>query len=123
MKEIKFRDETIKVLEAAGYNDGYYWDMNATVEFRGELYHIVDGGSGSGYIPCFTAIKKGELDRLYGEEQGYIDDDKWNWFERAICRLMTLFIESGAETSYSCQGDSFWDVHVFIDGVELEVSE
>ena len=38
MKEIMYGDETVKVLEASGYNDGYYWDMNAKIEFKGETY-------------------------------------------------------------------------------------
>ena len=32
MKEFMYGDETVKVLEASGYNDGYYWDMNAKIE-------------------------------------------------------------------------------------------
>lgn len=38
----------INVIKSSGYNDGYYWDMNATVIFDGNIYTIVDSGSGSG---------------------------------------------------------------------------
>ena len=48
MKEIMYGDETVKVLAASGYNDGYYWDMNAKIEFKGETYSLFDAGSGSG---------------------------------------------------------------------------
>lgn len=38
----------INVIKSSGYNDGYYWDMNAMVIFDGNLYTIIDSGSGSG---------------------------------------------------------------------------
>lgn len=28
----------INVIKSSGYNDGYYWDMNATVIFNGNIY-------------------------------------------------------------------------------------
>lgn len=122
MREIVFGDETIKVLEASGYNDGYYWDMNATIEFRGETYSLIDGGSGSGWIPHCEIITKCELERLYGEEQGEIDEEEWDYFESAICRMLTSFLESGAEKSWECR-EIDWDYYVYVDGVMIEEKE
>lgn len=59
----------INVIESSGYNDGYYWDMNATVIFDGSIYTIIDGGSGSGWDLCYTGVKKGKLDRRYDHKQ------------------------------------------------------
>ena len=59
----------INVIKSSGYNDGYYWDMNATVIFDGSLYTIIDSGSGSGWNLCYRGVKKGTLYRLFGHDQ------------------------------------------------------
>lgn len=124
MKQIMYNDEIINVLEATGYDDGYYWDMNATIEFEGEIYSMYDGGSGSGYIPCCSAITKAPFDRLYGEEQGYIDEDEWEYLESAIVKLLNEFFDSGAETSWECmEDDDSWHMKVLVDGVEIETED
>lgn len=124
MKQIMYNNETINVLEATGYNDGYYWDMNAEIEFRGETYSLYDAGSGSGYVPICSAIKKGALERLYGEEQYDIDEDEWDYFERSIVRLLNKFIESEAKTSWeSMEDDDWWNMKVLVDGVEIETED
>lgn len=121
MREIEFGGETIKVLEATGYDDGYYWDMNAKIEFGGETYSIVDAGSVSGYVPHVEIIiKDSSIKRLYGEEQGEIDEDEWDYFESAICRILSSFIESGAKISWECQEeDDSWDTYVLVDGLRI----
>ena len=115
MKEIMWGDEKITALKASGYNDGYYWDMNAKILYNGDLYQMYDAGSGSGYIPCHRAIMKGEFDRLYGEEQGQIDEDEdWDYLEDTIIVLLNNFIESGAESSWECYNDDHWDTHILM---------
>ena len=120
MKEIMYGDETVKVLAASGYNDGYYWDMNAKIEFKGETYSLFDAGSGSGYIPCCSGITKCDFDRLYGEEQHEIDESDWNYFEDTIRTLLSEFVESCAKESWESQEDDDFDMHILIDGVEQE---
>lgn len=124
MREIMYGDEKITVLEATGYNDDYYWDMNAMIEFRGETYSLVDAGSGSGWIPHCEIITKCDLERLYGEEQHVIEEDEWDYFESTICRLLTSFLESGAKKSWECREyDDNWDTYVSVDGVEVKEEE
>lgn len=48
----------INVIKSSGYNDGYYWDMNATVIFNGNIYTIIDSGSESGWNLCYTGAKE-----------------------------------------------------------------
>ena len=55
---IRIPDTEIDIITAAGYHDGYYWDMSATVLYKGEYYSIQDAGSGSGYVPFFNACEK-----------------------------------------------------------------
>ena len=123
MKEIMWGDEKITVLEASGYNDGYYWDMNAKIEYKGETYQLFDAGSGSGYTPCCRAITKCKFDRLYGEEQNQIDDDDWDYFESTIIGLLSSFIESGAEESFEYREDDLWNPHILVDGEEVNNKE
>lgn len=121
MKQIMYNEEPINVLTAMGYNDGYYWDMNAVVEFRGDTYSMYDAGSGSGYIPNCRAIQKGLLYRLYGAEQDdVIDEDEWDYLEDAIYCLVYAFIESGAKTSWEQLEDDDWNQKTLIDGIEKE---
>ena len=118
MKEFMYGDETVKVLEASGYNDGYYWDMNAKIEFKGETYSLFDAGSGSGYDLCCSGITKCNFDRLYGEEQHEIDESVWDYFEDTIRTLLGEFVESCAKESWEFQEDDDWNTHILIDGVE-----
>lgn len=122
MKEIMFNNETVKVLEATGYNDGYYWDMNAVIEFRGEKYSVCDIGSGSGYIDCFSGITKEPFERLYGEEQGYVDEDEWDYFEGTIIMLLSNFIESGAKISWEFR-DDYCNTEELVDGLKQKNEE
>lgn len=120
MKEIVYGDETVKVLAASGYNDGYYWDMNAKIEFKGETYSLFDVGSGSGYVLCCSGITKCDFDRLYGEEQYKIDESDWDAFEDSILFLLGRFVESCATESWESHDDDDWHTHILIDGVEQE---
>ena len=122
MKEFMYGDETVKVLEASGYNDGYYWDMNATIEFKGETYSLFDAGSGSGsgYVLYCSGITKCDFDRLYGEEQHEIDESDWDYFEDTIHTLLGEFVESCAKESWESQEDDDWNTHILIDGIEQE---
>lgn len=123
MKEIMFGEEKITVLEASGYDDGYYWDMNATIMYDGDCYHLFNFGSGSRYIPCCSGIKKGTFDRLYGEEQISIDDDDnlWESIEAMIIELLDNFIHSGAESSWESQENDDWScgTDILIDGEKV----
>lgn len=124
MKEIMFRGEPIRVLSASGYHDGYYWDMNATIEYKGETYQLFDAGSGSGYILCCSAIKKGAFDRLYGEKQSQIEENNPGYFESTICVLLQNFIDSGAKDSWECyDDDEDWHTHILVDGKEVNDGE
>lgn len=105
MKEIMYGDETVKVLEASGYNDGYYWDMNAKIEFKGETYSLFDAGSGSGYMLCCSGITKSD----------------WDHFEDSVRTLLGEFIKSCAKESWESQEDDDYHMHILIDGVEQEV--
>lgn len=116
--EEKVNGKEIKVFEATGYNDDYYWDMHAVVEYDGDIYHIVDCGSGSGYIPCSSGVVKGEFDRLYGEEQHDIDEDEFDYSTNQIVTLLNAFIDSGAKKSLEIQND-FREMHVYIDGEKV----
>lgn len=119
MKEIMCEGEKITILEASGYHDGYYWDMNAMIEFRGETYQLYDAGSGSGYVSCCSAITKYVFDRLYGEEQGKIDEDDWDYVENTIIELLNNFIDSGADSSWESYEDDDWHIHILVDGEEV----
>ena len=55
---IRIPNTEIDIITAAGYHDGYYWDMSATVLYKGDYYSVHDAGSGSGYIPGFYACEK-----------------------------------------------------------------
>lgn len=111
----------IKVLEASGYNDGYYWDMNAVIEYDGDVYHVVDTGSGSGYILCASGVVKGEFDRLYGETQiDFNDCSESDYLTSAIMSLMDSFIRSGAKESLEFSDDDNFHTRIYIDGKEVE---
>lgn len=52
----------VKILNAKGYHDGYYWDYRVWFEYAGEKYTYIDVGSYSGYVSCFISIAKGVLE-------------------------------------------------------------
>ena len=56
----------IEIVNAEGYNDGYYWDYRVWFNCDGEPYTYISGGSCSGYIPCFDSIAKGHLELQKG---------------------------------------------------------
>lgn len=121
--KLEYNGKPIKVLECGGYNDGYYWDMGAKVEYDGEIYTICDAGSGSGYIPNVSYISKGEVDRLYGEEQqdfSDLDDESIGYFCSCIGDFISQFFDSRATESYQEYEDDSWDRFVCIDEGEPE---
>ena len=114
-------EKPIKVLSASGYDDGYYWDMNAVVEYDGATYHINDTGSGSGYIAEMHSVIKGDFERLFGEEQKPLDTDDIddiNYFEEVIVTLLGRFFESGAKEKWESFKDDDCHTHIKIDGEE-----
>lgn len=108
----------INVIESSGYNDGYYWDMNATVIFDGNIYTIIDSGSWSGWYLCYTGVKKGKLDRLYGHEQLKNLDELKDFIDE-IPELLRKFINSGAKESWEDIQDEDFDYHISVDGKEI----
>lgn len=108
----------INVIKSSGYNDGYYWDMNATVIFNGNIYTIIDSGSKSGWNLCYTGVKKGNLDRLYGHDQ-LEDLDELEDFIDEIPELLRKFINSGAKESWEDIQDEDFDYHISVDGKEI----
>ena len=120
-ENLTLNEKPIKVLSASGYDDGYYWDMNAVVEYDGATYHIIDAGSGSGWILMTQAVVKGDFERLFGEKQDpldveYIDDI--DYFERTIVTLLGRFFESGAKEKWESFDDDDCHTHIKIDGEE-----
>lgn len=115
-------EKCINVVKSSGYNDGYYWDMNATVIFDGSLYTIIDSGSGSGYPLCYRAIKKGEIARLYGHEQ-LEDLDELEDFIDKIPYFLRKFINSGAKESWENIQDEDYDFHTSVDGKEVRIHD
>lgn len=108
----------INVIESSGYNDGYYWDMNATVIFDGNIYTIIDSGSWSGWYLCYTGVKKGKLDRLYGHEQLKNLDELKDFIDE-IPKFLQKFINPGAKESWENIQDEDFDYHISVDGKEI----
>ena len=48
--------DEIKVFEASGYDDGYYWDQRVYFEYKNRYFAYMRMGSESGYIPNITGI-------------------------------------------------------------------
>ena len=120
-ENLTLNEKPIKVLSASGYDDGYYWDMNAVVEYDGPTYHIIDAGSGSGWILMTQAVVKGDFERLFGENQDpldaeYIDDI--DYCENTIVTLLGRFFESGAKEKWESFDDDDCHTHIKIDGEE-----
>ena len=114
-------EKPIKVLSVSGYDDGYYWDMNAVVEYDGATYHIIDAGSYSGWILMTQAVVKGDFERLFGEKQEPLDVenvDDINYIENTIVTLLGKFFKSGAKEKWESFEDDDWNIHIKIDGKE-----
>ena len=124
-ENLTLNEKPIKVLSASGYDDGYYWDMNATVEYDGFIYNIIDAGSGSGYITEMHSVIKGDFERLFGEEQKSLDTDNIddiNYFEEAIVTLLGRLFESGAKEKWEYfEDDDNYHTHIKIDGEEIGI--
>lgn len=78
----------VKILNAEGYHDGYYWDYRVWFEYEGEKYTYIDVGSLSGYVSCFISIAKGVLELPEGPRdevfiQG-LDIESDNFYEALI---------------------------------------
>lgn len=48
--------DEIKVFEATGYDDDYYFDQRVYFEYKNRYFAYMSMGSGSGYIPNITGI-------------------------------------------------------------------
>ena len=130
MRTITFEKEgDIKVLSASGYNDGYYWDMSATILYNDVEYSIQDAGSGSGYVPHYSSIsvdgpkKLVTLMQLCESEEIDEDDDSddWEYIESTICSLLDEFLERKCKESLEyIEADGNWDLELHVDGQKVE---
>ena len=126
LKEITLSNgKVVRVLEAEGYHDGYYWDMSATVEIDGEEYFIQDAGSGSGYNPIFQSMSKNGPCKLTGVELVPVneDDGNWGYIFGAIEEISEAFFENNAKESYEYYDDTYGDYSTHVDGVKIGSSE
>ena len=133
MKEVIFKkdgkEEKAYVKQAAGYNDGYYWDCSATVIFNDTEYSIQDAGSGSGYVPHYRSISSNGPYKLVSimqlcENDNFEDnEEEWEYIEGVIIGLLETFFDEGCKESYAeCEGDDSWYLEIYIDGVKQEES-
>jgi hypothetical protein len=56
----------IEIVNAEGYNDGWYWDYRVWFNCDKKPYTYISGGSCSGYWPCIDSIAKGHLELQKG---------------------------------------------------------
>lgn len=81
----------IEIVNAEGYNDGWYWDYRVWFYCDGEPYTYINGGSGSGYIPCFDSIAKGHLELQKGaRDEKCIEEvaPDYEYLEKQVKRLL-----------------------------------
>lgn len=126
MKEITLSNgKVVRVLEASGYHDGYYWDMCATVEIDGDEYYIQDAGSGSGYNPIFQSMSKNGPCKLTGVELTPVDegDGDWGYIFGAIEDIAEAFFANNAKESYEYYDDTYGDYSTHVDGVKIDSSD
>ena len=126
LKEITLSNgKVVRVLEAGGYNDGYYWDMSATVDIDGDEYDIQDAGSGSGYNPIFRSMSKNGPCKLTGVELTPVneDDGDWDYIFDAIKDIAESFFESNAKESFKYWDDTYGNCSIHIDGVKVGTDE
>lgn len=132
MRTIKFKngikEEEITVLSAAGYHDGYYWDMSATIVYNDVEYSVQDAGSGSGYVPHYSSISVDGPKKLVTlmqlcESEAIDEDDHndWDYIECTICSLLSDFLEYGCKESLEyIEADDNWSLEVHVDGQKVE---
>jgi hypothetical protein len=129
MRTIKYGEEELTVVSAAGYYDGCYWDMSATVILNDVEYSIQDAGSGSGYVPHYSSIsvngpkKLVTIMQLCESEEFDVDYDDWDYVEATIIEMLDKFFENGCKESYEeieDRGYSYFDYSVHIDGQKRE---
>ena len=125
LKEITISNgKVVRVLEAAGYNDGYYWDMDAVVEIEGKEYTVQDAGSGSGYIPIYESMSVNGPCKLTGVERTEIrDKSEEEYFMDAIKYIAERFFLNDATDSYECCDDTYGHVSVHVDGKKVGSDE
>lgn len=124
LKEITLSNgKVVRVLKADGYDDGYYWDMTATVEISGEEYTIQDAGSCSGYVPIFQSMSKNGPCKLTGVELEPVDEEcgDLDYIFSAIKDIAESFFANKAKTSYEYSDDYCSSTHV--DGVKVDTNE
>lgn len=123
LKEITLSNgKVVRVLNADGYDDGYYWDMTATVEIDGIEYTVQDAGSCSGYCPVFKSISKNGPCKLTGVELETVDEEcgDWDYICDAIKDIAESFFSYNAKESYEYCGD---DYSTHVDGVKVDTNE
>lgn len=125
MRTIKYGEEEITVVSAAGYHDGYYWDMSATAILNDVEYSIQDAGSGSGYIPHYSSISVNGPKKLVTimqlcESEEFDDHNNWDYIEYTIIEMLDKFFENGCKESYEEIEDGYFDYSVHIDGQKKE---
>ena len=98
----------VKILNAKGYHDAFYWDYRVWFEYEGEKYTYIDVGSFSGYISCFTSIAKGLLELPEGpRDEACIRDLK---LERGNDEFYKMLIGAAVELKNSGE-----DEHVLLE--------
>ena len=103
MKEIFYKEKPVNILKVLCSDDGYYWDYSIWFEYEGENFYICNAGSGSGWIPYFAAITRGEFERLWSENDNFHDDDI---NEHHVEHLITDLLEKlGDQDSYEERED------------------
>lgn len=123
LKEITLSNgKKVRVIEAGGYHDGYYWDMTATVEIDGDEYYIQNAGSGSGYYPIFKSMSKNGPCKLTGVELTPVneDDGDWGYIFGAIKDIAESFFFNNAKESYEYCDDTYGNYSTHVDGVKKE---
>lgn len=116
--------KVVKVLAAAGYHDGYYWDMSATVEIEGERYTIQNAGSYSGYVPTYESMSADGPCKLTGVEWTDIrDKSDEEYLMSAIEYIAKSFFLYGATNSYEYCDDTYGHTSVHVDGKKVDLIE
>lgn len=125
LKEITLSNgKVVRVLEAGGYNDGYYWDMDATVEIEGKEYTVQNAGSGSGYIPIYESMSVDGPCKLTGVEKTEIHDkDEEKYLMSVIKDIAESFFSYGATDSYEYCDDTYGESSVHVDGKKVDLNE
>ena len=125
MRTIKFnnngKEEEITVLSAAGYNDGYYWDMSAMIFYNDVEYSIQDAGSQSGYVPHYSSISVNGPKKLVACEGNYRNSWNWSYIESTIRDLLYDFLNRGCKESLEyIEPGTNWCLEAHVDGRKVE---